>query len=73
MQDGQASVAELAALIRLHRPTLVAMPSVRDSHPDHSALAILLKAALRAESSPGAPVSYWLHGRGNGAIDRRWT
>ena len=52
VHDGQASVAELAALIRRHRPTLVAMPSVRDSHPDHSALAILLKAALRAEASP---------------------
>ncbi|HMB42681.1 MAG TPA: PIG-L family deacetylase [Luteimonas sp.] len=69
VHDGQSSVAELAALIRLHRPTLVAMPSMRDSHPDHSALAILLKAALRAESSPARLLSYWLHGRGNAAID----
>ncbi len=69
VQDGQDSVAELATLIRLHRPTLVAMPSVRDSHPDHSALAILLKAALRAESSPARLLSYWLHGRGHGAIE----
>ena len=69
VHDGQASVAELAALIRQHRPTLVAMPNVRDSHPDHSALAILLKAALRAESSPARLLSYWLHGRGNGAIE----
>ena len=69
VHDGQASVAELAALIRLQRPTLVALPSVRDSHPDHSALAILLKAALRAESSPARLLSYWLHGRGHGAAE----
>lgn len=69
VHDGEASVAELARIIRLHRPTLVAMPSIHDSHPDHSALAILLKAALRAESSPARLLAYWLHGRGSKAAD----
>jgi LmbE family N-acetylglucosaminyl deacetylase len=65
VHDGEASVAQLAGIIRLHRPTLVAMPSIHDSHPDHSALAILLKAALRSESSQARLLSYWLHGRGS--------
>ncbi len=69
VDDGEASVAQLGELIRLHRPTLVAMPSIHDSHPDHSALAILLKAALRAQSSSARLLSYWLHGRGSRAAD----
>jgi LmbE family N-acetylglucosaminyl deacetylase len=69
VQDGESSVTQLAQLIRGHRPTLVAMPSVHDSHPDHSALAILLKAALRVESSPARLLSYWLHGRGSRGAD----
>ena len=63
MQDGNASVAHLRQLIAAHRPTLVAMPSLLDSHPDHSALALMLKAALRGEESPARAMSYWLHGR----------
>lgn len=69
MQHGNDSIAQLRQLIATHRPTLVTMPSVLDSHPDHSALAIMLKAALRAEDSPARAMSYWLHGRNgrNGA------
>ena len=63
MQDGNASVAQLRQLIETHRPTLVAMPSVLDSHPDHSALALMLMAALRGENSQARAMSYWLHGR----------
>lgn len=68
MHDGNASVVQLRQLIAAHRPTLVAMPSVLDSHPDHSALALMLKAALRGEGSRARAMSYWLHGR-NGSRD----
>lgn len=63
MEQGEASVAQLRQLVREQRPTLVAMPSILDSHPDHSALALMLKAALRAEGSNARLLSYWLHGR----------
>ncbi len=63
MDDGDASVEQLRQLIATHRPTLVAMPSVLDSHPDHSALALMLMAALRGENSQARTMSYWLHGR----------
>lgn len=63
MEQGEERVALLRDLIRQIRPTLVAMPSILDSHPDHSALAVLLKAALCAEGSVARPLSYWLHGR----------
>lgn len=63
MERGAESMAQLRQLIGLHRPTLVAMPSLLDSHPDHSALALLLKAALRAENNDARLLSYWLHGR----------
>ncbi|MDB6162706.1 MAG: putative LmbE-like protein, partial [Xanthomonadaceae bacterium] len=69
VHDGETSVAQLRALLRQHKPTCIAMPSVLDSHPDHSALAILLKAALRAEGSTARLLSYWLHGRGSRPID----
>ena len=68
MQDGNASVEQLRQLIATHAPTLVAMPSVLDSHPDHSALALMLMAALRSENSQARAMSYWLHGR-NGQHD----
>jgi LmbE family N-acetylglucosaminyl deacetylase len=63
MEQGKASVEQLRLLVREQRPTLVAMPSILDSHPDHSALALMLKAALRAEGSDARFLSYWLHGR----------
>ncbi|WP_159016161.1 PIG-L deacetylase family protein [Cognatiluteimonas profundi] len=63
VREGDASVAKLREFVALQRPTLVVMPDIRDSHPDHSALAILVEAALRAESSKARVLTYWLHGR----------
>lgn len=67
LHQGEASIAQLRDCIALHRPTLVVMPDIRDSHPDHSAIAILVEAALRAESSTARVLTYWLHGR-RGAV-----
>lgn len=63
VQQSEASVSQIRTLVALQRPTLVAMPDIRDSHPDHSAIAILVEAALRAESSRARVLTYWLHGR----------
>lgn len=62
-EDADASVATLRGLLREARPTVVAVPSLQDSHPDHSALALLLQAALRAEGIRPRVLAYWLHGR----------
>lgn len=61
-----ASIATLRDLLRRVRPTLVAAPALHDSHPDHSALALLLQAALRAEGISPRVLAYWLHGRHDG-------
>ena len=58
-----ASVGRLRHILVEVQPTLVAMPSVNDSHPDHSALALMLLAALRAQACPARVLTYWLHGR----------
>lgn len=57
-----ASVEALQRLLRAVRPTLVVAPSLFDSHPDHSALALLLHAALRTQPRTRV-LAYWLHGR----------
>ena len=67
MAHGEESVQQLRQLIRETRPTMVAMPSILDSHPDHSALALMLKAALRGEASNARLLAYWLHGRSDAA------
>lgn len=67
MHQGKTSVTQLRQVIALQRPTLVAIPDIRDSHPDHSATAILMEGALRAESSRARVLTYWLHGR-RGAV-----
>ncbi len=63
MEQPRQSVADLRALISRFKPTLITMPDERDSHPDHSALALMLRAAIRAEAASARCVSYWLHGR----------
>jgi LmbE family N-acetylglucosaminyl deacetylase len=68
VRHGDASVARLREFVAAQRPTLVAMPDIRDSHPDHSAIAIMVEAALRAESSRARVLTYWLHGRRGAAI-----
>lgn len=46
------------------RPTLVALPSLADGHPDHSAAHVLTRLAV-AEGAAGTPLllSYLVHGR----------
>lgn len=63
MEDGAACVARLRDILLAFKPTMVAMPSHLDSHPDHSALSLLLHAAMAAAASPARCLAYWLHGR----------
>lgn len=61
-QPGE-SVGILRDLAVAYAPTLVAAPALGDSHPDHSALALLLRAALQGTALAPRVLAYWLHGR----------
>jgi len=68
MEEGNASICRLRDILLQFEPTIIAMPSHQDSHPDHSALALLLRAAIAAVSCPARCLTYWLHGRNAGFI-----
>ena len=46
LAGGGRAVPALAAELRTWRPTLVAAPATADRHPDHNALAVLLRLAV---------------------------
>ncbi|HJY81871.1 MAG TPA: PIG-L family deacetylase [Candidatus Binatia bacterium] len=61
----------LAKEIADWRPTLLVTPSALDLHPDHSALAVLLRfarARLSLDLSRFTEISYLIHGRQQGLI-----
>ncbi len=63
---GQADglIAVLAGAIANAAPTVIAAPSALDTHPDHSALRVLLAAALRrTRHQDVAILEYVVHGR----------
>ncbi len=63
--QGRPLVARLAREIESWKPSLVVAPSPRDRHPDHSALAMLLRLALRRIDPPRRPrheIAYVVHG-----------
>jgi len=65
LAGGGRAVPALGAELRTWRPTLVAAPATADRHPDHSALAVLLRLAIDrlAEDERGfAQLAYVVHG-----------
>lgn len=62
MRD-DAAIDALAAEIDSYAPTHVAMPSLRDRHPDHGALRVMLELALRKTRSQCLCLGYVVHGR----------
>ena len=63
MENGEASAGRLRDILLQFKPTIIALPSHLDSHPDHSALALLLRAAIATVASSAKCLTYWLHGR----------
>jgi N-acetyl-1-D-myo-inositol-2-amino-2-deoxy-alpha-D-glucopyranoside deacetylase len=63
MEQGEQSLATMACAIEEFKPSLVAMPSIDDRHPDHGAAHVLVRLALAAW--PGSPqqLAYLIHGR----------
>ena len=65
LAGGGSLVSALATELRKWRPTLVAAPAPADRHPDHSALAVLLRLAIdRLAGADGgfSQIAYIVHG-----------
>jgi LmbE family N-acetylglucosaminyl deacetylase len=63
--EGSSLIERLAREIEAWKPSLLVAPSARDLHPDHSALAVLLRLALRRIDPPRRPrheLAYVVHG-----------
>lgn len=79
MCGSQSARAQLAAHIADWRPTDLLVPSISDTHPDHSALAVTLRLVLSESFSDPlaagkmAAWSYVVHGRSSAFFDRATT
>jgi N-acetyl-1-D-myo-inositol-2-amino-2-deoxy-alpha-D-glucopyranoside deacetylase len=57
------AVEELAGAIRAFCPSIVAMPSIDDRHPDHGSAYVLTRLALAQLSDAPVQLTYLIHGR----------
>jgi len=79
MCSSQSARAQFAANIADWRPTDLLVPSISDTHPDHSALAVTLRLVLSESFSDllaagkMAAWSYVVHGRSSAFFDRATT
>jgi len=62
--SGDAAIDVLSAEIAGFAPTHVTMPSLRDRHPDHGALRVMLDLALAKAHARCVRLGYVVHGRG---------
>lgn len=58
---GGEALASIVGELRLARPTILVSPSLRDRHPDHSGLAVLLRLAREFEGAPRLELEYSIH------------
>lgn len=63
LQPGSTAVSTLAAAIRDFRPSLIALPSLDDRHPDHGVAHVLVRLALAEQSHSPQLLAYLVHGR----------
>lgn len=63
LERDDAAIGTLAEEIRSFAPTHVAMPSLRDRHPDHGALRVMVDVALARTRAPCVRLGYVVHGR----------
>jgi LmbE family N-acetylglucosaminyl deacetylase len=79
MCDGQSALERFAGIIADWRPTDLLMPSAFDTHPDHSALAVMVRLILsesfsdRMATGQMVAWSYVVHGRSPAFFDRAAT
>lgn len=71
LMDDACAEEVLAEEIRQFSPTLIALPSLGDRHPDHSALGVMLELALETSRRTRCRrLGYVVHGKpaGNGSL-----
>ncbi|MEP7015671.1 MAG: PIG-L family deacetylase [Verrucomicrobiota bacterium] len=69
--DCKSTLELLAAIIRNCSPTHLLVPSISDTHPDHSALAVMLRLVLAEIFEPGlSTLSYAVHGKSEAFFGR---
>jgi LmbE family N-acetylglucosaminyl deacetylase len=60
----QSTLARLSQIIRAWSPTHLLVPSIADTHPDHNALAVILRLVLEEDFEARMSVwSYAVHGK----------
>ncbi len=63
VERDDTAIDTLREEIARYEPTHVAMPSLRDRHPDHGALRVMLELALANARATCVRLSYVVHGR----------
>jgi N-acetyl-1-D-myo-inositol-2-amino-2-deoxy-alpha-D-glucopyranoside deacetylase len=67
LQPQGTAVSTLASAISQFRPSLIAMPSLGDRHPDHGAAHVLVRLALVGQPLSPQLLTYMVHGHAPGA------
>lgn len=67
LQPGGTAVSLLAAAIGRFRPSLIALPSIDDRHPDHGAAHVLVRLALTEQLDLPQLLTYLVHGQARDA------
>jgi len=73
LSDCERTLERLAAIITNWAPTDLLIPSISDTHPDHSALGVMLRLVSKEGLSGEAPMSTWsyvVHGKSPAFFDR---
>lgn len=69
--DCRSTIERFAEIIRSWSPTHLLVPSISDTHPDHSGLAVILRLALAEIFEPRMSVSsYAVHGKSGAFFGR---
>jgi LmbE family N-acetylglucosaminyl deacetylase len=73
MDDCRFTLERFAAIITDWAPTDLLLPSISDTHPDHSALAVMIRLVLSESFSQDTFISGWsyaVHGKSPAFFDR---
>ncbi|MGB3380768.1 MAG: PIG-L family deacetylase [Rhodanobacter sp.] len=62
LRSTDLAVAAIRDAIDRFAPDLIAVPSLQDRHPDHSAAHVLVRLALAGHATPPALLAYLVHG-----------
>jgi len=76
MSGCRVTLKRLAAIVADWAPTDLLVPSISDTHPDHSALAVMLRLVWSEDLSAKGAMSAWsyvVHGRSPAFFDRAET